>query len=314
MLNPEQIPIGKLKQAFALSNNDTYELLSALLPDKVFPYALWQEAHDKFWQWSLKEAAYRDIDIPNFPEFPSLPDEHYPEQLHSTLMKRFFGEISRIIEISTLEKGINYIIENTYGDIPFPYQNQKESLFTSLREEERSERNWKRTSGLMHIDNIQSVDYTFITLSFIDTVVVNKNSAVNFLFNCGYPMRREVKGITQNLVDSVIKAAVQEAPPVFETAPAQEEPVAEIQPPEQGSVIRVSSSLFDGKSDTAVRDAMKAEYHESVIAYVMLKWCKIDKTRIGRLLTEKKYSDPKSYRNLVDGLIEKASAFTIIKA
>ncbi|WP_277424696.1 hypothetical protein [Desulfovibrio sp. ZJ369] len=33
-----------------------------------------------------------------------------------------------------------------------------------------------------------------------------------------------------------------------------------------------------------------------------------------RLLTEKEYSDPKSYRNLMNALLEEADACTIVKA
>lgn len=37
------------------------------------------------------------------------------------------------------------------------------------------------------------------------------------------------------------------------------------------------------------------------------------KTQLGRLFTEKEYGDPKSYRNLMNRLLEEADAYTIIQ-
>lgn len=37
------------------------------------------------------------------------------------------------------------------------------------------------------------------------------------------------------------------------------------------------------------------------------------KTQLGRLFTEKEYSDPKSYRNLMNHLLEEADAYIIIQ-
>ena len=36
------------------------------------------------------------------------------------------------------------------------------------------------------------------------------------------------------------------------------------------------------------------------------------KTQLGRLFTEKEYSDPKSYRNRMNSLLQKADAYTIV--
>ena len=49
MLDPEHIPIGNLKQAFDLKEQDIQRLLSALPPDGIFPDTLWRRAYKSFW-------------------------------------------------------------------------------------------------------------------------------------------------------------------------------------------------------------------------------------------------------------------------
>jgi hypothetical protein len=71
--------------------------------------------------------------------------------------------------------------------------------------------------------------------------------------------------------------------------------------------------LWEGKPPAAVRDAMKDKFDTSVIAYVLIKWCRTSKTQTGRLLSEKQFEDEKSYRNFVDTLLEKAALLTITK-
>ena len=58
---------------------------------------------------------------------------------------------------------------------------------------------------------------------------------------------------------------------------------------------------------------MKADYHLSIIAYVLFNWCRISKTQVGHLLSEKEYKEGKSYRNFVDNLLKEAAAYTVIK-
>ena len=59
---------------------------------------------------------------------------------------------------------------------------------------------------------------------------------------------------------------------------------------------------------------MKDEYSDAIIAYVLLKWRKIPKTRIGQLLSKKQFEDDKSYRNLVDRLLQETEQYSIVKA
>ena len=139
-------------------------------------------------------------------------------------------------------------------------------------------------------------------------------SAIRQLYAFHYPLRQEVKGITRDLVDSVVHSRAREIPAASETAASPAEPAAEMQPTDQENIIRVAASLWQGKPDAAVRDAMKADYDIAVIAYVLLNWCGANKTRVGKLLSEEPYEDDKSYRNLVDRLLKKIASFTITKA
>lgn len=310
-----QIPIGKLKQAYELSGHDIDTLMFKLLPANVFPYVLWQNAYADFWHWSIRATTQRyQLKEPEFPDAGALPERYFPTSLHRTLIVRFFDEMVKAIEISALEKGFDYIIEATYGEESnFLFLEQKKLLFQTLYEEERRIDNLQRVSGPLGIESMQAVDYFCVSEFFPDTIVVDKVAAIRHLAACGFPLRQEVKGITQSLVGSIIKATVQETASTPTAAPAREEPAAEVHFQEHGNMIRVPAALWEGKPDTAVRDTMRAEFDDSVIAYVLFRWCKVQKTRIGKLLSEKKFEDEKSYRNFVDKLLEKTDSLTITK-
>lgn len=204
MLSQERIPIGKLKQAYELSEHDIDALMAKLLPNSVFPYALWQDAYTEFWQWSIREHAQRyRLQEPSFPDAEALPEKYFTTSLHRILIVRFFDEISKSIKISALEKGFDYIIDATYGENNFPYKEQKESLFSALRQEERSLANFQRTSGRLIIDSMQAVDYSCISESFFDTIVVDKYAALSHIILSGYSFRGPVKGISLALVEHI---------------------------------------------------------------------------------------------------------------
>ncbi len=204
MLSQERIPIGKLKQAYELSGHDIDALMAKLLPNSVFPYALWQNAYTEFWQWSIREHAQRyRFKEPIFPDAGALPEKYFPTSLHRMLIVRFFDEIAKLIEIAVLEKGFDYIIDATYGGDVFPFKEQKESLFAALRQEERSFANFQRTSGRLIIDSMQAVDHFCISESFFDTIVVDKYAALSHIILSGYSFRGPVKGVSLALVEHI---------------------------------------------------------------------------------------------------------------
>ena len=148
MLNPKLTTIGKLKLAYELSQIDVDGLYKELLPENVYPLALWETAYNEHWLWSLKSNAQcYGIDIPEFPDTSPLPEKYFTYSIHSQSINYFFDELRIKTKIDALERGIDYIIECTYGIEHFPFEEEKKALFASLHEEERLIQNWQRKSG-----------------------------------------------------------------------------------------------------------------------------------------------------------------------
>ncbi|MDR3043624.1 MAG: hypothetical protein LBU75_05090 [Desulfovibrio sp.] len=318
MLNPERISIGRLKQAYGLSALEVDELLAALWPNGVFPYDLWEKAYTSYWKdAALHNAAFHLAGAaPVLPEIDQKLAEMYattPLYPYQTLVVKFFESLSAKIFVSDLEKGFRYITEEAIGDSINEFKEKIDYIFDRLSDTEKeydlrifSPYCWavnmsaERFRELMDtkILSVPSSCYFFISDLFTDTIIVDKSAAVRHLFNCGYPLRQEVKGISRAIVEHITAAL-----------PARPQDAAPSLPP---AAINVPRALWEGKSPAAIRDAMKkAEFDESVIAYVLFEWHGLtNKTRLGRLLS-KKEQDEKSYRNLVDRLLDKAAALTI---
>jgi len=307
MLDPQKTTLSKVKAAYGLNGQEADALLNALFPDGVFPYEVWREAYKKCgWDGLLPHGSAEPLNL------AYTHDDICPTRIYAIQLVALLIDPARLHNISALEQGFQMVIQETY-DGPFPFQEEKENLFHLMWQENEEYQQQKSSEKIWRIHHQFTTEYNFIQEMFPDTIVVDKAAAIRHLAACGFPLRQEVKGITRSLVDSVIKAAVQEIPPVSEMAPAQEEPAAAVPPQEHGNIIRVPAALWEGKPDTAVRDAMRAEFDDSVIAYVLFRWCKVQKTRIGKLLSEKKFYDEKSYRNFVDKLLEKTDSLTITK-
>ena len=255
-------------------------------------------------------------------------------------MYGFFSELGFALPCACLREGLDYILEETYGDSSNVFPAERENLFASLAEAEK-DFNWRtfypveaeKLDAMLNEKafRIPSNSYSFISQIFFDTMAVDKLAAVRYLLLCEYPFDHEVKGLTRHFVERVKAALAAEVPIVFppavvrqsntpklplESTPGstQESAPDETQPANQENIISVPAALWQGRSFAAVRDAMKDEFGNPVIAYVLLEWCGATKTEAGRLLSEKEFADEKSYRNLVDDLLKKAAFFTIIKA
>ncbi|MBR5881931.1 MAG: hypothetical protein IKY97_00390 [Mailhella sp.] len=152
------------------------------------------------------------------------------------------------------------------------------------------------------------------------TLMADRDAIVEIF--CDYPLKREVKGLTHRVVDSTLDRLAASAANILPEI--QPEPPAEI-PTEDCSVyqpdsasaepttetIVVPSALWMGKAPASVRDAMKDDFDECVTAHVLLNWCKVGKTQVGRLLSPKEFGDDKSYRNHVDKLLLRAARLSI---
>jgi len=152
------------------------------------------------------------------------------------------------------------------------------------------------------------------------TLMADRDSVIEIL--CDYPLKREVKGLTHRVVDSTLDrlpASVANLLPTIQSETPAEIPVEScpvcpadsVSSAPTAETIFVPSALWMGKSPAAVREAMKEGFDECVTAHVLLNWCKVGKTQVGRLLSPKEFGDDKSYRNHVDKLLLRAARLSI---
>lgn len=321
MLDQQKISLGRVRQAYRLTSNEVETLIQAMWPHAVFPVELWRRALETYWKdFADSNQTVYNMESPALPQ-PCLSDKRFHTYLFGCDIMDFFRKLSRNIHVNALELGLKYILEETYDEIENIFPEEREFLFHSLKRLETEDflDQYSPDSPLLEesIFTIPASSYHFISHIFVDTILVNRDDTIRFLRN--HPLHKEVKGITRALVDSILNAMPPESPKVQTEQPAVEEA-------EDGKLVfRIPSTVWRGKPDHAVYDAMKDTYPLPVIAYVLFYWCSADKpetghktqmgrkTQLGRLFTEKEYSDPKSYRNLMNRLLEEADAYTIIQ-
>jgi hypothetical protein len=320
MLDPERIPIGKLKQAFDLNRQDVETIISALWPNEVFPYALWEMAYRPRWKGAASHNTifYKAKALSAFPEFDPL--EHQLPLLHiyCDRIVYFFRELTTVIFVTDLMDGLNRIIELTYENNDNSLDSEIEYLFSGLSHIE-SELNFGINKPFTWAVNITHERFyevykskisfiapcttDFISKMFIDTIVVDKTAAIRHLLKCGYPFQHEVKGISRALVDRI--AATLDAHSQEDT------PVA----PAPFSIV-VPRALWEGKSPKAARDSMKQQGFTDprVIAYVLYNWCGLkNKTQLGKLLGPDG-KDDSTYLRLAHRLLAEAATLNITTA
>lgn len=341
MLDSKKIPLARVKEAFKLNSNDVDGLIAQIWPENVFAWELWGKAYHKFWRDASGNLDFFNIKSPPYPEIAGRWADHL--NAWSDKMYGFFTELGFALPVSSLRRGLDYILEETYSDSSSVFVAERETLYTKLTEAENGF-NWNQFYPIdrekldaMLNDKAFSLphnSYSFISQVFNDSMVVDKLSAIRYLLLCEYPFDHEVKGFTWSYIERVKAALAAEFPIVFSPAVARQsatftsflennidsaqEPVpstsaTEEQPAEDKNIITVPTILWEGKPPAAVRDAMKSEFAASVIAYVLYYWCKIDKTQIGKLLSEKELTDPKSHRNVANKLLEEAATLAIVK-
>ena len=266
MLDQHLISVWKLKQAYELNGQEAEDLLCALAPHGVFPYALWQRAYAAHWRNPAQDAArVWKFEAPRFPEAGELPEKHCPTDIYAKWMIEFFLELAKVLYIKELEQGFNYILEAVY-DGTCPFQAEKENLFRLLTIEEKHISNHTRLSGKRKV-SVPASQSEFLLSLFVDTVAVDKTAAARHLHSCGFPLRHEVKGLARALAEQSISAP----------APAE---MAET------DAVSIPAVLWEGKTYPAVRDALRENnYSDPVIARVLYEWCGLtNQTQIGMLL------------------------------
>lgn len=249
---------------------------------------------------------------------------------------RFFGEMVYALPASSLQGGLEYILEETYGESSTVFRAEQEILFESLKEAEKDV-DWcfyPRTSSAQ-IDAMLNEkafgnpqkSYGFIGQLIPDAMIVDKFLSIRHLVLCGIPFDHEVKGITRHYVERVMATLMAEAPTSFPASSHQEDgPMPNLDvvteeatgSPTQdtGNVIYIPEEYWKNKSLPGCRDAMRSVgFPEFVIAYVLYEWIgPKNKTHIGSLLADKEMKDTKSYRNLTNDLLKQATSSTILKA
>ena len=160
--------------------------------------------------------------------------------------------------------------------------------------------------------------YHFIAHIFADTIMVDRDAAIRHLRH--YPLRREVKGITRALVESLLRAAPPESSVADKAAAV---PLCERSPQDGKLVFRIPGAVWEGRRMrlSVTHERKYPSFGHRLCSSVLV--CPQNPRPVhkpaaerhmwGRLLTGKEYRDDKSYRNLMDMLLKEAETYTIIK-
>ena len=302
MLDEKHIPIGTLKQIYSLNTQDVERLLDKLLPDGVFPYALWQEADTALWRSCIHENAQRDqLEIPVFPNVKELFVQDFSIDIHVKLLVEYFVTIFDYIQISVFDKGLDYIIGNAYDGNVFQFIALKEDIIYLMNSIKKSSEQYGggrilASDASMFRDNA----YFFMDKFYQDTIVVDKNAAMLHCIKCGYRVRQEHKGITFEM-EKRLMATIDAHPQEDAAAP-------------DATVFRIPRALWEGKSPKGVCIVMKEKnYALPVIALVLRTWCKVKtKKELGILLGDGYEKDESAHRRYANGLLKAAEGITII--
>ena len=325
MTDRQNITIGRVRQAYGLTARGGEMLVQAFWPDAVQPLELWRGVYETCWQAFIasRHAVY-GTQLPEFPSAPE-PDTGLQTYLLGFDVMEFFRTISTVVPLNSLRYGLDVILEESFEDTASVFPKEREVLFNCLDRlnTEKIFEQYSPDSPLFEkpIFSMPASSYHFIAHIFADTIMVDRDAAIRHLRH--YPLRREVKGITRALVESLLRAAPPESSVADKAAAV---PLCERSPQDGKLVFRIPGAVWEGRPDAAVRDVMKEKSPLEVIAYVLLYWCgpqksetshrapQDRKTHVGRLLAGKEYRDDKSYRNLMDMLLKEAETYTIIKA
>lgn len=325
MTDRQNITIGRVRQAYGLTAKEGEMLVQAFWPDAVQPLELWRGVYETCWQaFVASRHVVYGTQLPEFPSAPE-PDTGIQTYLLGFDVMEFFRMISTVVPLNSLRYGMDVILEESFEDTASVFPKEREFLFSGLERLKTEDifEQYSPDSPLFEkpIFSMPASSYHFIAHIFTDTIMVDRDAAIRQLRH--YPLRREVKGITRALAESLLRAAPPESSVADKAAAV---PLCERSPQDGKLVFRIPGAVWEGRPDAAVRDAMKEKYPLSVIAYVLLYWCGPQKsetshktpqgrkTHVGRLLAGKEYRDDKSYRNLMDMLLKEAETYAIIKA
>ena len=315
------IPLGKVQAAYDLTDDELYNLIQKLWERKqLFYKELWAETYEKYWHFAARGSLpYTQEKLPELPEPSSLHQFNFYPLFYGTQMVRYLMQLIKLVSYKPFRLGLDYLFDTAFEDGHGVAAEERDILYKYFEFTEL-DRKPPRKDYYRHFKAGYPYLISFISRNMAGTLMADRDAVIEFLGD--YPLKREVKGLTHRVVDSTLdrlsSSAADILPEIQPEAPAEISaeacPVSQpdsVSSASSGEVIVVPSALWMGKSPTAVRDAMKEDFDECVTAHVLLNWCKVGKTQVGRLLSPKEFGDDKSYRNHVDKLLLRAARLSI---
>jgi hypothetical protein len=345
MLNQERIPIGKLKQAYGLTEQEADVFIAALArQDCIDLYENWREAEYFF---VAKENPETETDgeavKPYFPDTVDLRKNLLQERIATKRLLRYFLFRARAsTPREHLQKRFDRVLQFTYDEADKSHFDLSEQILDLIYGQRHFGFHGRDKVSLFSVDVSPELFTKFC--SFFDNVItVDKVAAVRYLFDSGYPLKREVKGISKALVKRVtaaldsppadtpavpptssvpeeipatpLVASLEGIPAAPPASSASEEFPAAPPPTSSKPEIVVRRDLWEGKRPTAICEAMRAAgLDDFVIAYVLYSSCGQKKKHIGKLLGDDQNQEDSTHFRRAEKLLKKAGAFTIISA
>lgn len=285
MLDKDLITIYKIKQAYELNDQEADTLINVIGVEKVYPFKLIENAFDIFWNKRIEERdkQYNFSTTQSFMPMLASPEYFYAKD-YAELIEQILKRISSVIEPDCLELGLDYILKITFDDKELERLLKcKEKLLRLMWHFVAYPLNPRNMNGIFQYTRIPDKRYEFFSQIFQDIVVVDKIVAIKCLESLAYSFRKEVKGITRELVEKIISGNI--------------EPQAGLPYCAELNTYFVNKQLWHDQHPPKIRDRMRTDqFPDYVIAYVLFNWCNKSKTEIGRLLRTSEQTSSTDYR------------------
>jgi|GEM_PF-1524415 len=220
--DPNKVSISRLRRSYELNDHEVAIVMAALWPHALFPLELWRKTHDLFWRgFANSVTLFYSIESPKFPDSNAAKEKYFHAHLYAQEMENLFSMLASRIHVNALREGLRYIVSMTYENIEdVTFQEQMDSLFERLSMVEENN-DYIFTQHLQKEEFIAIMEekifsippswYFFISKMYQDTIIVDTVAAIRHLHFLKIPFKKEVKGITRALVESVHKALAEEA-------------------------------------------------------------------------------------------------------
>ncbi len=315
------IPLGKVQAAYGLTDEELYDLIQKLWARKqLFYNELWAETYEKYWHFAATGSLpYTQEKLPELPAPDSRHQFNFYPLFYGTQIVGYLAQLIKLVSYKPFRIGLDYLFETAFEDGQNVAAEDRDILYKYFEFTE-IDRKPPRKDYYRHFKAGPRYLISFISRNMAGTLMADRDAVIEIL--CDYPLKREVKGLTRRVLDSTLDRLATSAANILPAMPSKisaeisAEDCSASQPDSaalapSGEVIVVPSALWMGRSPAAVRDAMKDDFDECVTAHVLLNWCKVGKTQVGRLLSPKEFGDDKSYRNHVDKLLLRAARLSI---